>query len=93
MTTLIDPCSYREWRVNRLQQVLGRVSLECGNPRLTRTMAQSLARDIREIGDEIADMFVCPICGHPGAEACTECPVGSLTARPGAAFRSTHASE
>lgn len=93
MTTLVELCTHREWRVNRIREVLGRIALACGNPRLTRPMAQSLARDVHEIGDDIADIFICPICGHPEAASCLECPVGNLTARPDAPFRATHASD
>ena len=82
MTTLIEPGSHREWRVNRIRTTLQRISVACGDPKLTRTAAQSLAADLREVSLEMADIFVCPVCGHPEACTCGACPVGSLTARP-----------
>ena len=91
MTTLATQCSYREWRVNRIRKTLDKIAVECGDPRLTRAMAQTLARNARELADELADLFTCPACSHPEVTFCAECPVGSRTARPEAAFRSTHA--
>ena len=91
MTTLVAQCTYREWRVNRIREVLDRISVECGDPRLTRPRAQALAKDAHDIGNDLADIFVCPVCGNPDAATCTECPVGRLTARPDVALRSTHA--
>lgn len=90
MTTLASPCSYREWRINRIRSVLARVSEACGDPRLTRPMAQTLARDVHDVGNDVADIFICPVCNQPSVRFCTECPVGSLTARPDPALRSTH---
>jgi hypothetical protein len=82
MTTLVDPPSHREWRVNRIRAVLEKISIECGDPQLTRARAQQLAAELRDISMEVADVFICPVCNHPEACTCSECPVGSLTAKP-----------
>jgi hypothetical protein len=82
MTTLVEPGTHREWRVNRIRAELQRVALECGDPNLTRSRAQWLAATLRDVALDVADIFVCPVCGHPEACTCGECPVGSLTARP-----------
>jgi hypothetical protein len=37
---------------------------------------------LRDVALDVADNFVCPVCGHPESCTCGECPVGSLTARP-----------
>jgi hypothetical protein len=91
MTTLTSQCTYREWRVNRIREVLDRISVECGDPKLTRPHAQALAKEAHNLANELADIFVCPVCGNPDSTTCMDCPVGSLTARPDPAFRSTHA--
>ena len=90
MTTLAAPVTYREWRVNRIRQVLDRISVRCGDPRLTRPQAKALAKEAHDLANELADMFVCPVCGNPDSTTCMDCPVGSLTARPESALHSTH---
>jgi hypothetical protein len=82
MTTLVEAVSHREWRVNRLRTTLHDIALECGEPVLSRSAAQRLAAQLRVAAAEMADIFVCPVCGHPEACTCAECPVGALTAVP-----------
>jgi len=81
MTTQLDPASHREWRVNKIRTTLQRIANECGDPHLTRAAAQLLAAELRDVALEVADNFLCPVCGHPESCTCGECPVGSLTAR------------
>lgn len=81
MTTLVDPPSHREWRINRIRAILEKVAFECGDVNLTRARAQQLAAELRDISMEVADVFICPVCNHPEACTCGECPVGSLTAK------------
>jgi len=85
MTTLVDPPSHREWRVNRIRAILEKVSIECGDTHLTRARAQQLAAELRDVSLEVADVFICPVCNHPEACTCGECPVGNLTAKPASA--------
>jgi hypothetical protein len=85
MTTLVEPGTHREWRVNRIRATLEQVSLECGEVRLTRARAQQLAAELQDAAREVADIFICPVCNHPEACTCGECPVGSLTAKQPAA--------
>lgn len=81
MTTLIEPGTHREWRVNRIRAALHAIANGCGDPHLTRAQAKTLAATLHEVAQDVADIFVCPVCGHPEACTCAECPVGSLTAR------------
>jgi len=82
MTTLVEPGTHREWRVNRIRAILEKVSFECGDVQLTRARAQQLAAELQDVSREVADIFICPVCNHPDACTCGECPVGSLTANP-----------
>ena len=85
MTTLVEPSSHREWRINRIRAILEKVSFECGDVRLTRARAQQLAAELRDVSLEVADIFICPVCNHPEACTCAECPVGNLTSKQPAA--------
>ncbi len=80
MTTLVEPGTHREWRVNRIRAAMQKISQECGDPYLSRARAQALAAQLRDLSREVADLFICPVCNHPDACTCGECPVGSLTA-------------
>ena len=60
-------------------------------PFAAQVSAEAAAKEAHDLGNELADIFICPVCGHPDAACCAECPVGGLTARPEAALRSTHA--
>jgi len=82
MPTLFDPVTHRDWRVNRITTTLAQVAADCADGRLTRAESLRLAQTLREAADVVADLYVCPICGHPEACTCWECPVGSRTAQP-----------
>jgi hypothetical protein len=85
MTTLVEPTSHREWRINRIRATLEKVAFECADARLTRARAQQLAAELRDVSLEVADIFICPVCNHPEACTCAECPVGNLTSKQPAA--------
>lgn len=81
MTTLVEPGTYRNWRVARVQVALAEIGKACAPASLTRGRAEALANELREIALTVADLYVCPICGHPEVRTCTECPTGGDTAR------------
>jgi hypothetical protein len=60
--------------------ILAEVAAECDHPRLTRMRAGQLAELLRETALVVADLYVCPVCGHPEACSCVECPDGHPTA-------------
>jgi len=70
MTTLYDPPAHRLWRVNRVAATLSQVASACASTRLTRTESLRLAKTLRETADLVADLYICPVCGHPEACAC-----------------------
>jgi hypothetical protein len=80
MTTMADPVTYHEWRVNRVRDALAKISTACGKRRMTRTETLALADALRDVARDVADLYYCPICGHPEVCTCSTCPVGSLTA-------------
>lgn len=80
MTTMVGPGTYREWRVNRVRSTLDEVAIACAPATLTRRRAEQLAEQLREVALIVADLYVCPICGHPEVRTCTECPAGGDTA-------------
>ena len=81
MTILYEPPPHRAWRVNRVTTALAQVATECADPRLTRVAAQQLADRLRELAQVVADLYICPVCRHPDACTCADCPVGVLTAQ------------
>ena len=85
MTILVELLSHWEWWINRIRVIFEKVFFECGDVRLTRARAQQLAAELRDVSLEVADIFICPVCNHPEACTCGECPVGSLTAKQPAA--------
>jgi hypothetical protein len=80
MTTLVEPGTYREWRVNRVRTTLAEIADACAPLTLTRRRAEELANRLREAALVVADLYVCPICGHPEVRTCVECPLGGDTA-------------
>jgi rubrerythrin len=80
MTTQVEAPSFREWRINRVRTTLIHVAAECADPKLVRRRAESLAEELRQAALVVADLYVCPICGHPEVRTCTECPLGGDTA-------------
>ena len=72
MTTLPLPPRFAEWRVNRIRAELQRIANACAKPRISRTEAHALAAELRNVANEVADCFICPICHHPEACVCAE---------------------
>jgi rubrerythrin len=80
MTTQVEPSTFREWRINRVRATLVEVAAECADPRLVRRRAEALAAKLHEASLVVADLYICPICGHPEVRTCVECPLGGETA-------------
>ena len=80
MTTMADQPTYQEWRVNRIRDALAKIATASGKQRMTRTETLALAETLRGVARDVADLYYCPVCGHPEACTCATCPVGSLTA-------------
>ena len=80
MTTLFEPPSFREWRVNRVCRMLTDVAANCADPKLPRRRAEELANQLRSAALVVADLYVCQVCAHPEIRTCTECPIGGDTA-------------
>ncbi len=79
MTTMVEAPTFREWRINRVRASLVEIAAECAHPQLTRRRAAELADALRHTALTVADLYVCPVCGHPEVRTCVECPVGGAT--------------
>ncbi len=82
MTTLAQPSTYHEWRVNRVQTALRKIAADCGKARIPRSETAALAEALHEVARDVADLYYCPVCQHPEVCTCADCPLGSLTAQP-----------